>query len=211
MNEFTVSVGRFGEPDYHVWTCSRVVEMGRAPGCDIQLYHPMVSRRHALLSLDGSGRFHLRDLNSKNGTIVNGQLVQGGEIAQAGALSILVGPFALTALRRGLPDDETVPAGLLAATRRIVLDRGLRQVRRDGRALSTVLGDLEYRLVNVLDAAAPNVVPRDTLADEIWGEGQWDVYMLHNLIRRVRKKLQEGTGEEQEFIVTVPGHGYRLG
>jgi DNA-binding winged helix-turn-helix (wHTH) protein len=52
------------------------------------------------------------------------------------------------------------------------------------------------------------VVPNQELADSIWGEGQWDVYMLHNLVRRVRRKIAEVT--EDEVIVTVPGAGYRL-
>ncbi len=48
--------------------------VGRNPNCDVVLSHPEVSRRHArLLFRDGS--WVLQDLESTNGTIVNGEHV----------------------------------------------------------------------------------------------------------------------------------------
>jgi FHA domain len=48
--------------------------LGRHGGCDVVLTDPSVSRRHALLRFrDGS--WILRDLESTNGTTVNGQTV----------------------------------------------------------------------------------------------------------------------------------------
>jgi DNA-binding response OmpR family regulator len=70
------------------------------------------------------------------------------------------------------------------------------------------LAGREFALLERLARAAPNVVPNQDLADSIWGEGQWDVYMLHNLVRRVRRKIGEVTADE--VLVTVPGAGYRL-
>jgi ABC-type multidrug transport system ATPase subunit len=48
--------------------------IGRAPDCDIVLAEPLVSRRHARLTRDGT-RWRLADLGSWNGTFVNGQRV----------------------------------------------------------------------------------------------------------------------------------------
>ena len=35
--------------------------------------------------------------------------------------------------------------------------------------------------------------------------------MLHNLIRRIRRKLEEKDLEGADCLITVPGVGYRLG
>jgi FHA domain/DUF1707 SHOCT-like domain len=48
-----------------------LVLLGRARDCDGVLTHPTVSRRHAVLTRT-DGRWLLRDLNSLNGTSVNG-------------------------------------------------------------------------------------------------------------------------------------------
>jgi adenylate cyclase len=54
--------------------------VGRAPTCDLPVFHPTISRRHAELSSDGTALF-LRDLGSSNGTFVNGSKVDKGKAA----------------------------------------------------------------------------------------------------------------------------------
>jgi pSer/pThr/pTyr-binding forkhead associated (FHA) protein len=49
--------------------------LGRHSGADIRLPLPDVSRRHCRFAFR-DGRWHLDDLNSLNGTCVNGQFVQ---------------------------------------------------------------------------------------------------------------------------------------
>lgn len=48
--------------------------LGRHPNCDIKLEDGSVSREHAALTLV-DGRWHLEDLNSRNGTFLNGRIV----------------------------------------------------------------------------------------------------------------------------------------
>ena len=50
------------------------VVIGRHPDCDIQLDDVSVSRFHAKITLD-NGHFYLQDLNSRNGTILNGDAI----------------------------------------------------------------------------------------------------------------------------------------
>ena len=62
--------------------------LGQSPSCAIRLKDPMVSRRHAALEPDGT-YLRLTDLNSTNGTRVNGMpivevLLQGGERLELG-------------------------------------------------------------------------------------------------------------------------------
>ena len=52
------------------------VVIGRGSGCDLRLDAPTVSRRHCLLDADDEAVW-VRDLESLNGTFVNGERVGG--------------------------------------------------------------------------------------------------------------------------------------
>jgi len=51
--------------------------VGRAPTCDLPVFDPTISRRHAELTSDGIV-LSLRDLGSSNGTFVNGTKIEKG-------------------------------------------------------------------------------------------------------------------------------------
>ncbi|MBI5494266.1 MAG: FHA domain-containing protein [Deltaproteobacteria bacterium] len=53
--------------------------IGRQPGVDVQVEHPKVSRQHAELTVHGGG-VTLRDLGSRNGTLLNGAPVESAEL-----------------------------------------------------------------------------------------------------------------------------------
>jgi phosphoserine phosphatase RsbU/P len=57
--------------------------LGRHPECDIVLDQGAVSRQHAQISFV-NGQFVIEDLHSRNGTLVNGQLVQSPQALQDG-------------------------------------------------------------------------------------------------------------------------------
>ena len=61
---------------YEMLDKSGEISIGRAPDCDLVLPSLMVSRKHAILKKDQSG-ITLQDLNSTNGTFVNGMRIQG--------------------------------------------------------------------------------------------------------------------------------------
>ena len=70
----------------------RDMVIGRDPSCEIILdamMYRMVSRRHAVFrplstSVDGNINWILQDLNSANGTYLNGQKLQGSQELQLG-------------------------------------------------------------------------------------------------------------------------------
>src|SRR5579864_7227257 len=66
--------------------------VGRSASADIALDHPSVSRRHAQLLADEQGRWVVRDLNSRNGTTVNGaaiaeKLLRDGDLLRFGEVT----------------------------------------------------------------------------------------------------------------------------
>ncbi len=59
----------------------RNIEIARGKGSDIKLSDSSISRSHAQISYDGVN-FYIEDMNSKNGTMVNGQRILPGERTQ---------------------------------------------------------------------------------------------------------------------------------
>src|SRR5687767_15845982 len=60
-----------------------VVTIGRIPEVDLRVDHPSVSRRHARLQVD-RGELRISDLDSRNGTRVNGMRIDGVRVLMTG-------------------------------------------------------------------------------------------------------------------------------
>src|SRR5215469_2102071 len=71
--------------------------VGRNASCQLSLDDPLVSRRHALLTVLADG-VTIEDLSSRNGVIVNGQRINGRVPLHAGD-RILIGAQELTLLQ----------------------------------------------------------------------------------------------------------------
>ena len=72
---------------------------GRDPSCDYPLDFPMISWRHAMLRRTPQG-IVVEDLNSRNGTYVNGSRVNGSALVQPG-MEIGLGSFRFQLLENG--------------------------------------------------------------------------------------------------------------
>src|SRR5437016_5298843 len=73
------------------------VILGRAPGCDLRLDDPDVSRQHARLTLRDDGIW-LTDLGSTNGTQLEAQpLAPRRQVLLGSGQAFTVGPFTLSA------------------------------------------------------------------------------------------------------------------
>ena len=69
--------------------------VGRTADAAIRIEDASVSRQHAELWRDASGRFHVRDLKSRNGTIVNGRPItehplHGGDVIGIGTFALSI-------------------------------------------------------------------------------------------------------------------------
>ena len=65
--------------------------IGRGDGCHLKAKSDMISRRHCAV-LVGESQVAVRDLKSKNGTLVNGELIEGQHILQSEDI-LQVGPL----------------------------------------------------------------------------------------------------------------------
>lgn len=127
-----VELHRRGKPVIVACAAPKIV-LGRDPLCDLVLRTGGVSRQHAEIdrTLDGSARYHLKDLDSRNGTTVGG-LPLVGRVPLAGA-----GRF-------GLGDECTVDfevdAGVLVLRVAGGLDRGHALIAGDDGARLSLAG-----------------------------------------------------------------------
>lgn len=71
-----------------------VLTLGRGRGNDIAVKDQFISKNHFKIQED-ENQYYMEDLNSKNGTIVNGELIQdtvrlsNGDIIKAGSIEFL--------------------------------------------------------------------------------------------------------------------------
>ena len=71
--------------------------VGRATGADFIVDAPLISRVHCRLTVLPDGGLEVRDLESTNGTFINGERIQTGRLAPGDRLG--VGRVELVALR----------------------------------------------------------------------------------------------------------------
>jgi len=86
---------------------SSVTTIGRRHDCDLRIPLPTVSRRHCELSQNGD-TLEIIDLDSKGGTFVNDERVNGQTVVKAGD-TIRIGPLTFVCRIDGKPEQITAP------------------------------------------------------------------------------------------------------
>jgi len=209
MNDKPILIAREGQLEGERWTVDTdEFVIGRGSDCQIILPERQVSRYHAKIThVDGNYRLH--DLDSKNGTHLNGQRVLG-------SIPLKDGDEIQIALRVKLlfiGTDATVPLTVEEpeAQGNLTLDKAQRAVRIQGQELIPPLSLAQFRLLEALFDANGAVVDRDAIVDVVWpgtdGIGVTE-QAIDALVRRLRDRLAEL--DDYEYVVTIRGHGFRL-
>ena len=87
--------------------------VGRAPTCDLPVFDPTISRRHAELVAEGDS-LRLRDLGSSNGTFINGAKVEEAVVAVDDLVAFGKVPFRLTTFVAPVAPPVTPSANMTA-------------------------------------------------------------------------------------------------
>lgn len=194
---------------------SDVVVIGREVGlADLLLPERQVSRRHARIERRPDG-FFLSDLDSKNGTFLNGrevkepqQLQDGDEIQIALCVKIaFVGSDATAPL-----SARPISRAMRPVVRGVRIDKESRRVYLAEQELDPPLSLQQYRLLELLLDASSALVSRHDIVEKVWeGESSFGVseQAIDALVRRLRDRLAE-RDPDHEYIVTVRGHGLRF-
>ena len=190
------------QPPSEIWLTNDVTTLGRASSCQVVLEDDFASRHHAQL-IYRDEVYWLRDLGSKNGTLLDDKPVtqevrlhHGAEI-KIGAIVLRFVDLAATRTQPGL-------ANLALAVR---VDDALRQVWLHDALLKPPLSNKQFALLHYLYQRAGEAVSKDELAAAVWpeaaAEGITD-YQVDKMVSRVRDRIGK------ELIETVWGYGYRL-
>lgn len=179
---------------------------------DIQLSPDDVhaSREHARLVFE-EGSWFLED-QSRNGTVVNGQVVKRNRVKLSSGDRIKIGDT-FDATFRYLSDttqSEDVADSLprLASTNAIespATQVGLwispsAAVWRDGERLAVFLSRTEYRLLKYLMQHQGDVCEYEQVINAVWGNAR-DKDSLHELIYRVRRKIEPSPSQPRYLVI----------
>ena len=190
------------------WSLSKPLLIGRESTCDIIVPDRMVSRFHARLTPVQDG-FLIEDLGSKNGTHCNGNLVnERVQLRDGDVLQIaLCQQFMYLSSDATMPLDETINN-----EGRIKMDLRSRRVWVNDILLDPSLSVLQFQVLHLIYEHQGQVIPRQQLVRESWGEDEAvgvSDQALDALLRRLRDRIAS-IDPTREYIVTIRGHGIKL-
>lgn len=182
-----------------------VFTVGRSPTCHIVIARPEVSRLHARIERDEAGRYILHDIQSANGTFVNGQ-------SQS-----LRTPYRLRhedKIGLGWPEPlfrfEDGAATAPVRHSRLYYDEARQLYFLDQHPLE--LTPTQLRLMQYLYHHAYDLCTRASCAKALWDRDYdpiLDDQALDRIVSNLRQQLRQ-LAPEAEFIVTRRGMGYIL-
>lgn len=217
QQEFPAIVVIDGDHASQYWILDRErMILGREETCDICIPLRQISRQHVVFTREAPDRYTIEDLNSKNGTWVNGvrleevrQLGDGDEIYLALTVRLRFVGSGITApvtnnLPRVIPHDNH--------SERLQIDTESRRVFINGVEVSPPLSLPQYRLLELLYQNRGRVCTRDEVIASVWPEVVGDgvsEQAIDALVRRLRDRLSE-IDPHNQYVVTVRGHGFRI-
>jgi DNA-binding response OmpR family regulator len=181
--------------------------IGRDEQCDVVIPERQVSRQHARIRQE-RGKYVLEDLDSKNGTFVNGQQIDGPQSLQDGDEIQIAFCCKLTFVGA----EATAPVILEEVFQGLRMDLESKRVWVAGRELAPPLSLAQYRLLELLYQEPGRVYSRDEVVETVWPEDDREgisEQAIDALARRLRERLAE-LDPETQYVVTVRGHGFRL-
>ncbi|GIL11959.1 MAG: hypothetical protein BroJett038_06790 [Chloroflexota bacterium] len=203
-------IRRENQPTQQVPISQDEVIVGRDESCDVPLPERQISRQHIRIYRQND-RFYVQDLDSKNGTWINGQPLKGStELHDGDEIQL-----ALTTRIRFVGIGSTAPLTSevpVFANARLRLEHESRRVFIGDRELDPPLSLPQYRLLELLYNNLGSICTRDMVIETVWpeamGEGVSE-QAIDALVRRLRDRLAE-LDPDQQYIITVRGHGFRL-
>ena len=215
-HEYPVIVWLDGKQANQHWVLDEPeMVLGRDDDCDIVIPNRQISRQHICFR-HGEGVYIVEDLDSKNGTWVNGHRLQGDRELSDGdeihiALAVrlrFIGSGNTAPITQNLPD--VIPSAMFKGRMRI--DTEARRVFIHEEELDPPLSLPQYRLIELLYLNSGRVCTRDEVVETVWpeamGEGVSE-QAIDALVRRLRDRLDEADPDWQ-YVITVRGHGFRL-
>ena len=191
-----------------------IVVFGKSPSADVTIDNQYISRRHFQIRYE-SELYYIRDLESTNGTSLNGDALEPGQdrrlrnedqIAIAGDQVVLRFSDPIHTVSIELPSPKPVEP------KELTVDMGSRDVWVRGQKLIPPLSRKEFDILALLDQNQGNAVTRDSIAESGWPErieGDVTPEEIDQYISRLRRRIEQDPSKPS-LIVTMRGFGYRF-
>ncbi len=207
----TLIVQRQEAPDQEIRWEQPVLTIGRDPGNDLVIDHKLASRRHARFEQDQSG-FYIRDLDSTNGTYLNGERISGAQLLRnndevwvADTVVVFRDP---EATMKGTP-PPVVRRREINPEEELRVDSKAKEVYLRGKLLDPPLTAKEFQLLELLYQRKGEVISKEGIAQGVWDYEVYDYNAIDALVYRLRHRI-EADPSNPRYLVTVRGFGYKL-
>ncbi|MDZ4770230.1 MAG: FHA domain-containing protein [Chloroflexota bacterium] len=185
--------------------------LGRDDSCHLVIAEREVSRQHVRIYKHNEA-FYIEDLESRNGTWVNEEKLEGTRALHNGD-KIKLGTSTHIEF---VGSNFTAPISKVDGFEKgsgLRIDTASRRVFINQVELDPPLSPPQYRLLELLYLNAGTICTREQVIDTVWpdayGEGVSE-QAIDALIRRLRDRLSD-LDSKMDYVVTVRGHGFRLG
>jgi len=212
MKEIPIILAQEGPLEGGNWSVTKEMVIGRDPSCDIVIPERQVSRYHAKIQSNHDGKTEIIDLESKNGTFINGeQIIKNEELSDGD--EILIG---LVQKLFYLSSDATLPLGLsisgvgVEKKNKLYIEDKARRVWIGEKEIIPQLSVSQYKLLYLLYQSENKVVERSEIINFVWGPEQAvgvSEQALDALVRRLRYRLNK-FDPTHEYIKTMRGVGF---
>jgi pSer/pThr/pTyr-binding forkhead associated (FHA) protein len=189
---------------------NEVYTIGRDSSNDLIIDHALASRRHARLERTEAG-FYVHDLNSTNGTFVNGELLQGTHLL-ADQDQVVIADTIITFRDPEATARGPLPSEVLRALRdeeELRVDSRAKEVYIREQLLAPPLTVKEFQLLELLYNRKGQVVSKDEIAQAVWDYEVFDYNAIDALVYRLRHRIEENPSNPR-FLLTQRGFGYKL-
>jgi hypothetical protein len=176
------------------------ITLGRSQKCDVFIPDQRASRRHAEVRWDGE-LCTLHDLDSANGTLLNGRRIAAPQLLRDGdQIAVASATFTFRDPEATLREDD-FPL--------LVVDEASGEVWVNREPVS--FSPKERALFDLLHRNAGQPCSKQEIAAAVWPEygTPADDYQVESLVKRLREKL-EPDPRSPVLILTVRGRGYKL-
>ena len=176
------------------------ITLGRSRKCDVFIPDQRASRRHAEVRWDGEF-CTLHDLDSANGTLLNGRRIAAPQPLRDGdEISVASATFTFRDPEATLRDEEFPLLVVDEASGEVWVNRA-----------PVTLSPKERALFDLLHQNAGQPCGKREIAAAVWSEYEApaDDCQVESLVKRLREKL-ELDPRNPVLILTVRGRGYKL-
>jgi len=193
------------------WVVKNGLTIGRDLICDITIVNRQVSRLHAKLETQKDNMLSIIDLDSKNGTYVNGDRLESPHFLEDGDII----KIALIQEIVYVSSDATLPLSLVMpqekpSPQKLFIDEKARRVWIGDKELIPPLSVSQYKLLNLLYHSNNQVVNRESIVHIVWSEKEAigvTEQAIDALVRRLRNRLKK-IDPTHEYIKTIRGVGF---